>query len=204
MRCPRARLYSLLGKGAAERAPFHSQPITRGEAPMCDQDHFDEDLEKYMKRAALSRRQFGAIAGGVSLAMMFPPVAGAQDVTESEVNITTPDGTADAYFVHPSSGAHAAVLIWPDILGLRTAFRGMGKRLAQSGYSVLVVNPFYRTNKAPVVPEGQGFNDPGVREVVFPLMQSLTPQTQTTDARAFVAWLDAQPSVDTSRKIGTT
>lgn len=171
---------------------------------MCDQDHFDDDLEKYMKRAALSRRQFGAIAGGVSLAMMFPPVAGAQDVSESEVNITTPDGTADAYFVHPSSGAHAAVLIWPDILGLRTAFRGMGKRLAQSGYSVLVVNPFYRSRKAPVVQEGQSFNDPGVREVVFPLAQSLNAQTHMTDARAFVAWLDAQSAVDKNRKIGTT
>lgn len=171
---------------------------------MCDQDHFDEDLEKYMKRAALSRRQFGAIAGGVSVAMMFPPVAGAQDVTESEVNIETPDGTADAYFVHPSSGAHAGVLIWPDILGLRTAFRGMGKRLAQSGYSVLVVNPFYRRMKAPVVPEGSSFNDQSVRDVVFPLMQSLTPETQTTDARAFVAWLDAQPAVDKNRKLGTT
>lgn len=171
---------------------------------MCDQDHFDEDLEKYRQRAALSRRQFGAIAGGVSLAMMFPPVVGAQDVTESEVNIETPDGTADAYFVHPSSGAHAAVLVWPDILGLRPAFRGMGKRLAQSGYSVLVVNPFYRRMKAPVVPEGASFNDPGVRDVVFPLMQSLTPQTQTTDARAFVAWLDSQPAVDKNRKIGTT
>ena len=171
---------------------------------MCDQDHYDEDLEKYRKRAALSRRQFGAIAGGVSLAMMFPPVAGAQDVTESEVNIETPDGTADAYFVHPSSGAHAAVLVWPDILGLRTAFRGMGKRLAQSGYSVLVVNPFYRTKKAPVVAEGQSLNDPGVLEVVFPLLKSLSPQPLKTDARAFVAWLDQQPSVDKNRKIGTT
>jgi carboxymethylenebutenolidase len=81
-------------------------------------------------------------------------------VNESEVEIETPDGTADAYFVHPSKGAHAGVLIWPDIFGLRPAFRQMGKRLAESGYSVLVVNPFYRTKKAPVAPERASFDDP--------------------------------------------
>ena len=70
-------------------------------------------------------------------------------MTESEVNITTPDGTADCYFVHPASGTAPGVLFWPDIFGLRTAVRHMGKRLAESGYSVLVVNPFYRMKKAP-------------------------------------------------------
>ena len=64
------------------------------------------------------------------------------------------DGTADAYFVHPASGTAPGVLIWPDIFGLRPAFRQMGKRLAESGYAVLVVNQFYRSQKAPVVPDG--------------------------------------------------
>ena len=81
--------------------------------------------------------------------MMLPQVANAAAVTESEVTVTTPDGTADCYFVHPSSGTAPGVLMWPDIFGLRPAFRQMGKRLAESGYSVLVVNPFYRTKKAP-------------------------------------------------------
>jgi carboxymethylenebutenolidase len=136
--------------------------------------------------------------------MLLPRAANAQEVAESEVEIETPDGVADCYWVHPSSGAHAAVLVWPDILGLRTAFRQMGKRLAESGYSVLVVNPFYRQRRAPVVPEGATFADESVRNTVFPLAGALNAETHATDATSFIAWLDAQPAVDTSRKIGTT
>jgi carboxymethylenebutenolidase len=171
---------------------------------MCDQDHFEDDLEKYIRRGAVTRRDFGAMSAGVGLTMLLPAVANAQAVTEREVNITTPDGTADCYFVHPSSGAHAAVLVWPDILGLRPAFRDMGKRLAQSGYSVLTVNPFYRQKKAPVVPEGASFADEATRNTVMPLAQALNATTHVTDARAFIGWLDQQPSVDRNRKIGTT
>jgi carboxymethylenebutenolidase len=170
---------------------------------MCDQ-HFEDDLKRYQRRANVTRREFGAMSAGVGLMAILPPVANAQDVTEADVNIETPDGTADCYFVHPSSGAHAAVLVWPDILGLRPAFREMGKRLAQSGYSVLTVNPFYRQAHAPVVPEGASFADESVRNTVFPLAQALNATTHMTDAKAFIGWLDQQPAVDTSRKIGTT
>ena len=113
--------------------------------------------------------------------------------------IRTPDGECDAYFVTPATGAHAAVLVWPDIFGLRPAFRQMGKRLAESGYAVLVVNPFYRTKKAPTAPEGA--NTP-IQDVI-PLARTLTPETHDTDAKAFVSWLDAQPQVDKKRKAGT-
>lgn len=169
---------------------------------MCD-EHYVEDLERYLNKANVTRRKFGALSASVGLSMLLPPVANAQAVTESDVEIETPDGVCDAYFVHPSSGSHAAVLVWPDILGLRPAFRAMGKRLAESGYSVLVVNPFYRARRAPVVPEGASFANPDVRGVVFPLMQSLNAETHMTDARALIAWLDRQAAVDTSRKIGT-
>ena len=165
---------------------------------MCDK-HFVEDLSKYM-----TRRDFGTMSAGVGLMALLPKVANAQAVTEMDVEITTPDGTADCYFVHPSTGRHAAVLVWPDILGLRPAFRQMGRRLAESGYSVLTVNPFYRQARSPVVPEGASFADESVRNTVFPLMQALTAETHMTDARAFIAWLDQQSSVDTSRGIGTT
>ncbi len=170
---------------------------------MCD-EHYQDDLKRYVKRSNVTRREFGALSAGVGLTVLLPPVANAQDVTERDVEIETPDGTCDAYFVHPSSGSHAAVLIWPDILGLRPTFREMGRRLAQSGYSVLVVNPFYRQLPAPVVAEGASFADQEVRDVVFPLAQSLNAETHETDARAFVAWLDQQDAVDTNRRIGTT
>ncbi|HEX6996855.1 MAG TPA: dienelactone hydrolase family protein [Gammaproteobacteria bacterium] len=160
---------------------------------MCDQDHFYEDLKKY------SRRDVGALAAAVGVAMMLPRSAHAVDVKESDVMITTPDGQCDAYFVCPTTGAHAAVLVWPDIFGLRPAMRQMGKRLAEEGYSVLVVNPFYRQMRAPTAP--QGANTP-IPEVL-PLARALTPTTQTTDAKAFIAWLDSRPEVDTNRKVGT-
>jgi carboxymethylenebutenolidase len=161
---------------------------------MCDQDHFAEDLKKY------SRRDVGTLAAAVGVAMMLPRAANAVDVKESDVNIRTPDGECDAYFVTPTTGAHAAVLVWPDIFGLRPAFRQMGKRLAESGYSVLVVNPFYRQKKAPTAPNGASTPIPEV----LPLMQALTPATHTTDAKAFIAWLDSRAEVDKNKKIGTT
>jgi len=171
---------------------------------MCDQEHFENDLQTYLNRSAVTRRQFAVLTAGASLMMMLPQTAGALDVSEKDVKITTPDGVADAYFVYPSTGAHAAVLVWPDILGLRPAFRQMGKRLAESGYAVLVVNPYYRQQRAPVVPAGAVFADAATRNTVMPLMLALNATTHVTDARAFIAWLDSQPQVDKHRKIGTT
>ena len=159
---------------------------------MCDQDQLNEDLKKY------SRRDVGTLAAAVGVTMMLPRAANAMDVNESEVTIKTPDGECDAYFAAPA-GAHAAVLVWPDIFGLRRAFRQMGKRLAESGYAVLVINPFYRTKKAPTASAGASTPIPEV----LPLAQSLNATTEVTDAKAFTAWLDSRPEVDKNKKIGT-
>src|SRR5688572_6903394 len=161
---------------------------------MCDKDHFAESVAEYEARGLITRRQFGVLlAAGV--AMMLPEVADAQAVTEREVEIKTPDGTADSYFVHPASGAAAGVLIWPDIFGLRPAMRTMGKRLAQSGYSVLVPNPFYRVGK----PTATGASN--IKEM-FAFRKGMSAATDMSDAKAFVAWLDAQPQVNKNRKVG--
>jgi carboxymethylenebutenolidase len=120
-------------------------------------------------------------------------------VTDAEVNITTPDGTADSYFVHPATGTAPGVLLWPDIFGLRDAKRKMAKRLAESGYSVLVVNPFYRKQKAPTASKGSATP---IQELM-PLAQALNETTHMTDAKAFISWLDQQPSVAKNRKMGT-
>ncbi len=171
---------------------------------MCDNDSFDDMIEYGSGPGALSRRRFGALGLGAGVASLLPPVAGAAEVMGSDVDIKTPDGTCDAYFVHPSKGRHPAVLIWPDIFGLRPAFKQMGKRLAGSGYSVLVINPFYRTKRAPTAPEHADFQDPATRTMLTSLMNSLTADTTFTDARTFVPWLDRQRAVDTRRKMGTT
>jgi len=161
---------------------------------MCDQDHFDDDVQKY------SRRDLGMLAAaGVGAAMTLPRAADAAEVIPSEVTIETPDGQCDAFFVTPRTGAYPAVLIWPDIFGLRPAFRQMATRLAESGYSVLVVNPFYRTQRAPTATKGA--NTP-ISDVI-PLARSLDATKQTTDAKAFIAWLDQQPQVDQNKPIGT-
>jgi carboxymethylenebutenolidase len=165
---------------------------------MCDQDHFDDDRREYEARGLVTRRQFGAILGA-GITMMLPKVVNAVAVTESDVTVTTPDGTADCYFVHPATGTGAAVLVWPDIFGLRPAFRQMGKRLAESGYSVLVVNPFYRVKTAPTAAAGAATPIADV----LPLARGLNETTHMTDARAFIAWLDQQKSVARNRKIGT-
>src|ERR1700716_2125017 len=120
---------------------------------MCDQDHFEDDRQEWESRGLVTRRQFGVLLGA-GVAMLLPKVVNAVTVTESEVTVMTPDGTADCYFVHPATGTAPGVLVWPDIFGLRPAFRQMSKRLAESGYSVLVVNPFYRTKKAPTADKG--------------------------------------------------
>jgi carboxymethylenebutenolidase len=165
---------------------------------MCDQDHFDKDLEQYERLGLVTRKQFGMMLGA-GVAMLLPKVANAAAVTESEVSVKTPDGTADCYFVHPATGTAPGVLIWPDIFGLRPALRQMGKRLAESGYSVLVVNPFYRKQKAPTAEKGAATPI----QQVLPLMQALNETTHMTDAKAFIGWLDMQPSVAKNRKMGT-
>jgi carboxymethylenebutenolidase len=165
---------------------------------MCDQEHFERDRQEYEARGLVTRKQFGVLLGA-GIAMVLPQVANAVTVAEADVSITTPDGVADCYFVHPASGTAPGVLMWPDIFGLRPAFRQMGKRLAESGYSVLVVNPFYRVKKAPTAEAGGATPIEDLR----PLAKALNETTQMTDAKAFIAWLDQQKSVARNRKVGT-
>ena len=170
---------------------------------MCD-DHTQQDADEFLRRSGVTRRQFGKLSAAAGMAVVFPPVVNAQTVTETDVEVTTPDGIADCFFVHPATGTHPAVLVWPDILGLRPAFRAMGRRLAESGYSVLVVNPFYRDARSPVVDEGASFGQQETRDIVLPMARNLNAETHFADARAFVNFLDQQTAVDTGRKIGTT
>lgn len=165
---------------------------------MCD-EHTAEDNARF-----LSRRQFGAMTGAAGLMAMLPSPADAAAIRGRDVTIPTPDGSADAYFVAPASGRHPAVLVWPDIMGLRPAFRKMADRLAQSGYAVLVVNQFYRSTKAPFLKAGESFDQPEVRARIMPWRALLTTEATTRDAGAFVAFLDKQKSVDTKRGMASS
>ena len=165
---------------------------------MCDQDHFEDDKSDYEAKGLVTRRQFGVLLGA-GVAMMLPRVVNAVTVTDGDVTITTPDGSCDAYFVHPASGTAPGVLLWPDIFGRRPAMHQMAKRLAESGFSVLVVNPFYRSQKAPTAAKGAATP---IQELM-PLARALNETTHMTDAKAFIAWLDQQPSVAKNKKVGT-
>jgi carboxymethylenebutenolidase len=169
---------------------------------MCDNDSMDDMIQYQLKSAQLSRRRFGAFTLGAGVASLLPAGARAAWIEEAEVDVKTPDGTTDAYFVHPGEGKYPGVLMWPDIYGLRPAFRQMARRLAGAGYAVLVPNPFYRTKRAPTAPENPDFNDPATRDSMMSLAGSVTPAMVVADGTAYVEWLDAQPSVDRKRKMG--
>lgn len=168
---------------------------------MCDELTAAEN-EKFL--ANLSRRDFGALAGAAGLAAMLPAPANAMAVKTRDVTFTTPDGTADAYFAAPTSGKHPAVLVWPDVMGLRPAFRQMGERLAQSGYAVLTINPFYRSVKGEFLKEGENFGMPEVRARIGPWRALLQPDAVVRDAIASFAFIDKQAEVDATRGAGTT
>jgi carboxymethylenebutenolidase len=128
----------------------------------------------------------------------------AGETTSARVTIETPDGSAEGFFVTPAQGKHPAVLIWPDIAGLRPAFEAMATRLAAQGYAVLSVNQYYRSSKLPIT---ETFAEWGTEEGqarIRPMLEPLTSAAIARDGAAFVAWLDQQPQVDTAKKIGTT
>lgn len=170
---------------------------------MCD-DLTEQDLKQAM---ALDRRTFAAIgAGAATLALAPGCVAAAPGGLETkarDVVITTPDGKADGYFVTPAKGRHPAVLMWPDIGGLRDAYKTMATRLAAAGYAVLAINQYYRNSPAPVLPSFAAWRTPEGQAKLKPMIEALTTARVEADGGLFVDWLDKQPEVDGRRKVGT-
>jgi len=167
----------------------------------------DDQDPKAAPSAEVSRRDFVTLSLAAGLALAAGSASGAElPVVETNVDVKTPDGTCDAVFIHPTTGVHPAVLIWPDAFGLRPSMRDIGKRIAAEGYSVLVPNPFYRLAKAPVFDDPSKFNfgNPADMAKLQPLMGSINaPGAAERFAVAYVAFLDAQPQVDRGKKIGT-
>lgn len=172
---------------------------------MCDDLTRIEEEAATAVAAGVSRRDFAAMAGALTLAGCagMPDSAGPGALSESMVDVRTPDGTADAFFVHPAKGKHPGVIIWPDIAGLRDAYKAMARRMAQAGYAVLVVNHYYRSAVAPILNSLAEFRTPAGMARINPMIAAITPAGVTSDARALAAWLDTQAPVDARRKIGT-
>jgi carboxymethylenebutenolidase len=150
----------------------------------------------------LSRRAFGAMTLAAAGAASAPAFA-QSNVTETDVTVKTADGNCDAVLFHPTAaGEHPAVLIWPDIMGLRPAFRDMGRRLSEMGYVVLVPNPFYRSAKAPVIGDNVSFSDPDTRKRLSGYRAAMTDDGIDSDAKSYLAFLDAQPQTAKGKKAG--
>ena len=172
---------------------------------MCD-DLTAHEEEAALAASGLNRRQFAAISAAGVLAACTVSQSAAKargGLSESSVAITTSDGTADAFFVRPAKGKHPAVIMWPDVAGLRPAYLEMGRQLASAGYAVLVVNHYYRSAKAPIMASIAEWRTPEGQAKLKPMIAALTPQKVTTDTMAFVAWLDKQAATDRQRGIGT-
>jgi carboxymethylenebutenolidase len=170
-------------------------------------DDYKPDEDNSGTSSELSRRKFVALSVAAGLGVAVGSASAAPlPIVETNVQVTTSDGVCDAAFIHPSSGSHPGVIIWPDAFGLRPTMRDIGKRLAADGYSVLVPNPFYRVAKAPVFQDMSSFSFQNQVDMakLQPLMASINaPGAAEKDAAAYVAFLDAQPQVDKARKIGT-
>jgi carboxymethylenebutenolidase len=169
----------------------------------------DDDMGKRLEPKGsngLSRREFAAIGTAAALAGCASGVGHANasgDLTERMVEITTGDGLADAFFVHPAKGKHPGVVMWPDIAGLREAKKVMARRLAAAGYAVLCVNQYYRGGPAPIMQSFSEYRTPEGQAKVKPLREALTPAAVTRDAKAYVGFLDGDAAVDKARKIGS-
>ena len=164
---------------------------------MCDNDIHQGLVEDW----SVSRRAF--LATGVIAAGLATSAQAADSVIEKDVTVTTADGSADAaIFYPPGKGTWPAVLVWPDIMGLRPVFRDMARRLAAEGYVVLVPNPFYRSKAAPVVDGAFDFNNADARKTLFGYRAAMTDEGVDKDAIAYLAFLDAQPQTAKSKKAG--
>jgi carboxymethylenebutenolidase len=161
----------------------------------------DEDIHQGNAPAKVNRRTFAALtAAAVGMASRaYAQVA----VTEKDVEVKTADGTSDSVLFYPSGrGTWPAVLIWPDIGGLRPVFREMGKRLASQGYVVLVANPFYRSVKGNALPNTFDFSNPETRTKYMGYRQAMGTTGVDNDAKAYIAFLDAQPQTAKNKKVG--
>jgi len=185
---------------------------------MCD-DSTEADNKAFLDRVRLSRRQLGIEAGAAVAVFMTgcatasgagtksPVTNGGSDAvlktTSRRVTVKTPDGEAEAFFVAPASGKHPAVLMWPDVAGLRAAYETMATRLASSGYAVLAVNPYYRSAKLPILTKFSEWRTPEGKAKIAPMRKRLNHEAITRDGMAYVSWLDAQPEVDKAARVGT-
>ncbi len=172
---------------------------------MCERDNLTDWGRSAHHDWSLNRRDFAAMAALGTLTACAGVSAGGQPagLVEETVRVTTPDGVMDAFYVAPASGRHPAILTWPDIAGLREAFKVMARRLAGQGYAVLVANQYYRSGPAPMFADFAAFQANDGFEKAGVMRKALTPDAIMRDASAAIGWLDGRVEVDTGKGVGT-
>ncbi len=163
------------------------------------------ELDDLSEMGRVSRRHFntaGALAAFAAASAPINAAVAADGLAEEMVKFPAPGGTMDAFWVHPAKGKHPGVIMWPDIAGVRDAFKQMARRLAGAGYSVIVPNPYYQDTPAPQFADFDAFRKDNGFQKVGPWMAHNTPEAIEAASKAVVAWLDKQPSVDTTKGIG--
>ena len=172
---------------------------------MCDRDSA-QSWDTALSRRGLDRRQFALMSSAATLAACtpIPNAATRSTLREDTVTVQTTDGAADAFFVRPAEGKHPAIIMWPDIAGLRDAYMIMARSLAAAGYAVLVPNPYYRSAQAPVLTSLSQWFDPAMQAKLKPMMAQVDGAAVARDTSAYVDWLDAQSDTDRKRAIGVS
>ncbi len=192
---------------------------------MCDDDT-ESEMRVWLAERALTRRELGVLgasaaalaaisgcaaeprgeasgSGGPRASAATSATSEGADTVSRDVGTKTPDGEADGFFVAPARGRHPAVVLWPDVAGLRDAYRTMATRLAKEGYAVLAVNQYYRSSRAPVLSTFAEWRTDEGKAKLKPMIEAITPAGTTRDAAAWIAWLDRQAEVDTAKKVGS-
>jgi carboxymethylenebutenolidase len=128
-------------------------------------------------------------------------------VIAETIDITTPDGTADAFFARPDTdGTHPAVILYTDAFGIRPAAEEHVKRLARYGYCVLAPNIFYRSRRAPVLENLEERLRSEDRSALFadlrPMMDLLTPEAAHRDSEAWLRFMRSAGGAEPG-KLGT-
>src|SRR5690606_2693239 len=118
--------------------------------------------------------------------------------SERHVTIATPDGSADALLFTPAMAKAPAVILWADLGGLRPAIAEVGRKLAGEGYVVLVPNAFHRS----VALDGTSASTLDFATRNEQWRGTATDERIMADVKAYLAYLDALPQVDTSVKAG--
>jgi carboxymethylenebutenolidase len=162
-----------------------------------------------MKENAMMQRFFDGVTrrglAGLAAALAFAVAAcatvpaGSASAGERQVTVKTPDGAANALLFTPAKAKAPAVILWGDLGGLRPAVADLGRKLAAEGYVVLVPNAFYRS---------AALDGTAATDVAYPIRNkewraAATDDAILGDAKAYLAFLDAQPQVDKSVKAGT-